>query len=124
MRTAIHQGGPGDGGIDGEINQDYLGLDKVYIQAKRYKDGSNVGRQALQQFVGSLTERRSNKGVFITTSRFCDTAITYVEKVSFKIVLIDGEQLAELMFDNGLGVESREKYEIKKIELDFFEEEI
>ena len=124
LRSAVHSGGSGDGGIDGEISQDILGLDKIYVQAKRYQDGSKIGRQTLQQFVGSLTERRSKKGVFLTTSAFASTVEDYVDKVDFNIVLIDGERLANLMFDHGLGVVSQVTYEIKKLDLDYFEEEI
>jgi restriction system protein len=113
-------GRTGDGGIDGVINQDKLGLDVVYIQAKRW-DGHNVGGQELRAFVGALSGRKANKGVFITTASFTSDAKSYVKDVQQKIVLIDGDQLAQLMIDNEIGVTTSRKYEVKKMDNDYFE---
>ncbi len=109
-----------DGGIDGIINQDKLGLDKIYIQAKRWTDGL-VGRPELQKFVGALSERQANKGIFITTSDFTKDAKEYVEKVSQNIVLINGKLLTKLMIENNVGVQVSYTYDIKKIDNDYFE---
>ena len=118
-----HLGQSGDGGIDGEIAQDPLGLDMIYIQAKRYQDGQGVGRPTIQQFVGSLNERKASKGVFVTTSHFSQDAREYTQRVDVKIVLIDGERLSKLMFDNNLGVATRQTYEVKEADQDFFDGE-
>jgi restriction system protein len=117
-----HTGKSGDGGIDGEIYQDVLGLDKIFIQAKRYKEGSSVGREDLQKFVGSLNERKSKKGIFITSSHFNDNAREYIQRVDVSISLIDGKMLAELMYRHDLGVSPKKSLEIKEIDHDFFEE--
>lgn len=109
-----------DGGIDGIINQDKLGLDKIYVQAKKWKDGV-VGRPELQKFVGALSERQATKGIFITTSDFTKDAKEYVEKVSQNIVLINGTTLAKLMIEYNVGVQVSYTYEIKKIDNDYFE---
>lgn len=109
-----------DGGIDGIINQDKLGLDKIYVQAKRWADGI-VGRPELQKFVGALSERQANKGIFITTSDFSKDAKEYIEKVSQNIILINGNMLAKLMIENNVGVQVNYTYEIKKIDNDYFE---
>lgn len=109
-----------DGGIDGIINQDKLGLDKIYVQAKKWKDGV-VGRPELQKFVGALSERQATKGIFITTSDFTKDAKEYVEKVSQNIVLINGTTLAKLMIECNVGVQVSYTYEIKKIDNDYFE---
>lgn len=109
-----------DGGIDGIINQDKLGLDKIYVQAKRWKDGV-VGRPELQKFVGALSERQAIKGIFITTSDFTKEAKEYVEKVSQNIVLIDGKMLAKIMIEYNVGVQINYMYEIKRIDNDYFE---
>jgi restriction system protein len=110
-----------DGGIDGIINEDKLGLDVIYIQAKRW-DSQPVGRPDIQSFVGALDGQRANKGVFITTSRFVDNAKDYVKTISKKVILIDGEQLAGYMIDYELGVSTMSTYEIKKIDNDYFGE--
>jgi restriction system protein len=115
-------GKSGDGGIDGIIKEDKLGLDTIYIQAKRWTD-TTVGRPDIQQFAGALQAQRANKGVFLTTAKFSKEALDYVTKIGSKIVLIDGEQLAELMIDNNLGVSIEKTYEIKKIDSDYFVEE-
>jgi len=120
--SIIHSGKTADGGIDGEISQDYLGLDMIYIQVKRYAEDNAVGRPAIQQFVGSLNERKAKKGIFITSSYFAQPAKEYVDKVDVKIVLIDGHRLAELMYDYNLGVETVQTFEVKRVNSDFFED--
>jgi len=116
-------GGTGDGGIDGVIKQDKLGLDAIYLQAKRWADAT-VGRREIQQFAGALQGQKANKGVFITTSTFTREAIEFVKQLGSKIVLIDGFELAELMIDYGLGVTETASYQLKRIDSDFFAEEI
>ncbi len=111
-----------DGGIDGIIKEDRLGLDFIYIQAKRW-DNQSVGRPDIQSFVGALDGQRATKGVFITTSKFADTAIVYVKTITKKVILIDGEQLANYMIDYGLGVSTFTTYDLKKIDHDYFGEE-
>jgi len=115
-------GQSGDGGIDGIIKEDKLGLDAVYIQAKRWE--ATVGRPAVQTFSGSLDGPRARKGVFITTSNFSAEARDYVAHIDKKIVLVDGEQLANLMIDHGLGVADVASYSVKKLDLDYFDEEV
>lgn len=112
-------GKSGDGGIDGIIKEDKLGLDIVYVQAKRW-DNTVVGRQEIQKFVGALHGQKARKGVFITTSKFSSNAQEYVSLIESRIVLIDGEQLALYMIDNNLGVAVAETYEIKKVDLGYF----
>lgn len=109
-----------DGGIDGIIKEDKLGLDFIYIQAKRW-DTQPVGRPDIQSFVGALDGQRANKGVFITTSRFADSATNYVKTITKKVILIDGEQLANYMIDYELGVSSFTTYNLKKIDNDYFD---
>tara|TARA_Y100000052_G_C2944209_1_gene82708 strand:+ start:258 stop:1169 length:912 start_codon:yes stop_codon:yes gene_type:complete len=109
----------GDGGIDGIINEDPLGLDTIYLQAKRYTDAA-VGRPDIQAFVGALEMNRARKGVFITTSRFSRDALDYVSMISKRVVLIDGKQLAELMIKHNLGVSVKETYQVKAIDSDYF----
>lgn len=115
-------GRSGDGGIDGIIKEDRLGLDSVYVQAKRW-EGTVVGRPEIQKFAGALQGHRARKGIFITTSRFSGDARDYVKIIDSKIVLIDGEQLAQLMIDFNVGVASDKVYEIKKLDSDYFTEE-
>lgn len=110
-----------DEGIDGIINEDKLGLDTVCIQAKRWKDGS-VGRKEVQAFAGSMAAYRTRKGVFITTSGFTKEAIAYVDKIEQRIILIDGQRLAELMIDYDVGVATSRTYAVKKIDSDYFAE--
>ncbi len=110
-----------DGGIDGIIKEDKLGLDVIYIQAKKYTSNA-VGRTDLQAFVGALDGQRANKGIFITTSSFNSNAVEYVRNITKKVVLIDGEQLAEYMIDHGLGVSPLVAYELKRIDSDYFGE--
>lgn len=119
IESVRHKGGTGDGGIDGEISEDRLGLDMIYIQAKRYTENS-IGRPAIQQFVGSLNERKAKKGVFITTSTFTREAIEYVQRIDVRIALIDGQELARLMYQYDVGVSTEQKFEVKKIDTDYF----
>lgn len=116
-------GKSGDEGIDGTIKEDKLGLDIIYIQAKRWKPGNVVGRPELHKFVGALAGQGAKKGIFITTSNFTREAIEYTPKNETKIVLIDGEQLAQLMIDYNLGCTTQQIYELKKIDSDYFGEE-
>jgi len=115
-------GRSGDEGIDGMIKEDKLGLDVIYLQAKRWKPGNVVGRPELQKFVGALAGQGAKKGIFITTSSFTKDALEYAPKNETKIVLIDGEQLARLMIDYSIGCSTHQIYEIKKIDGDYFEE--
>ena len=110
-----------DEGIDGVIKEDKLGLDTIYIQAKRWDKGT-VGRKEIQAFVGAINMKHASKGVFITTSTFTEEAKKCVKDVQSKIVLIDGEQLCKYMIEYNLGVSSRQVYEIKQIDSDYFEE--
>jgi len=114
-------GRSGDGGIDGIINEDRLGLDSIYLQAKRWENP--VGRPEIQKFAGALAEHRAKKGVFITTSSFTKEALASATKHAARIVLIDGEKLATLMIDQGLGVTLAASYEVKRIDSDYFAEE-
>jgi restriction system protein len=110
-----------DEGIDGIIKEDKLGLDVIYIQAKRWE--GTVPRPEIQKFVGALAGQRAKKGVFITTSNFSKEATAYATQMDAKIVLIDGEQLAQYMIDYNLGVSVQNVYEIKKMDSDYFEED-
>lgn len=113
----------GDGGIDGVINADLLGLNKIFVQAKRWSNTS-VGRPEIQKFAGALDGFGGNNGIFITTSSFSKDAYDYVKQLSNKnIVLIDGQQLAQYMIEVGLGVSVEKVYEVKKLDLDYFMEE-
>jgi len=114
-------GRSGDGGIDGLIKEDPLGLDAVYVQAKRWQN--NVGRPEIQAFAGSLEGERARKGVFITTSGFTEGAREYVGKIDKRIVLIDGPQLVSLMFEHGIGVTPAITYVVKRVDGDYFDEE-
>jgi restriction system protein len=111
-------GRSGDEGIDGIIKEDRLGLDVIYVQAKRWEN--TVGRPQIQQFTGALHGRRARKGVFITASAFSREARDYVEHIDPRIVLIDGHELAELMIDHNVGVSPETSYELKRIDSDFF----
>ena len=114
-------GRTGDSGIDGIINEDRLGLDVIYIQAKRWE--GSVGRPELQRFVGALAGRRAHKGVFISTSSFTNEAREYTSNVPKKIVLIDGQMLVDFMIEYNIGVSTTMTYQIKKVEYDYFIEE-
>jgi len=114
-------GKSGDGGIDGIIKEDKLGLDVIYVQAKRWE--SVVGRPEVQKFAGALQGHRAAKGVFITTSSFTRDALDYVNVINSKIILIDGQELAALMIDHNVGVSTVGVYELKRIDADYFEGE-
>lgn len=113
-------GKSGDGGIDGVIDQDRLGLDSVFIQAKRWE--STVGRPEIQKFAGALQGQRASKGVFITTSSFTRDAIDYASRINARIVLIDGDRLASLMFEHDVGVSAKQTYVVKSVDGDYFDE--
>jgi len=116
-------GRSGDGGIDGVIKEDALGLDAVYVQAKRYKDGSNIGAATIREFVGSLVGNRATKGVFVTSSQFTADAREFAKNVQHRIVLIDGEELSRLLVRHGVGVRDDRTIIIKKLDEDFFIDE-
>ena len=111
-----------DDGIDGIIYEDKLGLDKIYIQAKKYKADNTVGKPQIQQFAGALDEQKATKGVFITTSDYSKEARSYVEKLSKKIVLINGQELTRFMIEFNVGASTKKTYDVKKIDSDYFEE--
>jgi restriction system protein len=112
-------GKSGDNGIDGVIKEDRLGLDMVYIQAKRHE--ANIGPGAIREFVGSLGEHKATKGVFITCGGFSSSAKEAASRAHSRIVLIDGNQLAEYMIDHGVGVTAYKSYTVKKLDTDYFE---
>ena len=111
-------GKTGDEGIDGIIKEEPLGLDIIYIQAKRWEN--TVSRPEIQKFAGALQGQRARKGIFITTSNFSKEAHDYVSRIDSKIILIDGEQLTQFMIDNNVGVSSVSNYEVKRIDSDYF----
>lgn len=113
-------GRSGDGGIDGTINEDRLGLDIIYVQAKRWENP--VGRPEVQKFAGALQGFRARKGIFITSSTFTNEAKDFVSRIDSKIILVDGQSLAEYMIEFGVGVSTKETYEVKKMDLDYFTE--
>ena len=113
-------GKSGDEGIDGIIKEDRLGLDIIYIQAKRWE--SVIGRPEIQKFAGALQGQRAKKGIFITTSGFSRDAIDYARSIDTKIILIDGVQLVDLMIDHNVGVSTEAIYELKRIDSDYFTE--
>ena len=110
----------GDEGIDGIINEDRLGLDVIYVQAKRWQD--NVGRKEIQSFVGALAGKQADKGIFITTSDFAKTAVDYAASVMQKVILIDGRRLADLMMEYGIGVSTTRTIALKRIDSDYFDQ--
>lgn len=114
-------GGTGDGGVDGVIDQDALGLDQIYVQAKRYAEGNTVGRETIQAFVGALQGRGTSRGVFITSSTFTRGAIDYAQMVPTRVILIDGARLAALMIKYRVGVQVQRTYHVVEIDEDFFE---
>ena len=116
-------GQAGDGGIDGIINEDRLGLDRIYVQAKRYAKDHAVGRPEVQAFVGSLVGRGATKGVFVTTSTFSPHARDYVLHLTQRVILVDGESLADLMIEHGVGVRKTRAIEFKRLDEDFFSED-
>jgi restriction system protein len=111
-------GQSGDGGVDGIIDEDRLGLDAIYIQAKKWKD--SVGRPEIQKFVGALAGKRAKKGIFITTSAFSPDAIKYASEIDAKVILIDGKKLADFMIDYNIGVTELTSYKLKRIDSDYF----
>jgi restriction system protein len=110
----------GDEGIDGVINEDRLGLDVIYVQAKRWQNV--VGRKEIQSFVGALAGQQANKGVFITTSDFTQNAILFAKGIVQKVVLINGSRLADLMIEHDVGVSKARTISIKRIDSDYFED--
>ncbi|MBY3553711.1 restriction endonuclease [Modestobacter lapidis] len=120
-KQARRVGGSGDGGIDGIIDQDALGLDRVYVQAKRYAADRPIGSETLQAFVGAIHGRHASRGIFITTSRFTQQAIDYVLSIQTRVILIDGDRLARLMIQYGVGVQTRHTYRLVEVDEDFFE---
>lgn len=121
--AARQLGKSGDGGIDGVIDEDRLGLDRIYVQAKRYGLGTSIGRPDVQGFVGSLVGIGASKGVFVTTSAFSKQAIDYVQALQQRVILIDGARLTELMIEFGVGVRINRTIEVKRVDEDFFTED-
>lgn len=121
--AARRLGKTGDGGIDGVIDEDRLGLDRIYVQAKRYAGHVTVGRPEIQGFLGSLIGFGASKGVFVTTSSFSTPATDFVRHLPQRIVLIDGDRLADLMIEHGVGVRVARAVEVKRLDEDFFVEE-
>jgi restriction system protein len=115
--------GVNDGGVDGVVPKDRLGLSHVYIQAKRYREGSNIGSPDIQQFAGSMQQHRADEGVFVSTSDFTKAALESVSQLRSRIVLINGQRLAELMFELGVGVSTVETFHLKRLNSDFFSPE-
>ncbi|MCC7274670.1 MAG: restriction endonuclease [Alphaproteobacteria bacterium] len=123
-RSAAEQlGRSGDGGVDGVINEDRLGLDRVYVQAKRYAPATSVGRPDVQAFVGSLVGFGATKGVFVTTSTFSKQAIEYAQRLPQRVILIDGLRLGDLMIEHDVGVRLSRTVQFKRLDEDFFAEE-
>jgi restriction system protein len=114
-------GKSGDGGVDGIIKEDKLGLDTIYIQAKKWE--ASVPVKEIRDFTGALASKKAKKGIFITTSTFPASVYEFVTQVEYKIVLIDGEQLALFMIENNVGLSTTNEYQIKKIDTDYFEED-
>lgn len=121
--AAAQLGRSGDGGVDGIVNEDRLGLDRIYVQAKRHAPGNPVGRPDVNAFVGSLVGLGAGKGVFVTTSTFSQPACDYVRHLAQRIILIDGQGLADLMIEHGVGVRSYRTVAFKRLDEDFFGEE-
>jgi restriction system protein len=121
--AAEQLGRAGDGGVDGVINEDRLGLDRVYVQAKRYAKANAVGRPEVQAFVGSLVGLGATKGVFVTTSTFSPHARDFVRHLSQRVILLDGQNLADLMIEHGVGVRNNRAIEFKRLDEDFFSED-
>ncbi|MEQ8600578.1 MAG: restriction endonuclease [Devosia sp.] len=121
--AAAQLGRSGDGGVDGIINEDRLGLDRIYVQAKRYAPANQVGRPDVNGFVGSLVGLGASKGVFVTTSTFSQPARDYVKHLAQRIILIDGRELGDLMIEHQVGVRGYRTVEFKRLDEDFFNEE-
>ena len=115
-------GKSGDEGIDGIIKEDVLGLDMIYLQAKRWKLDSTISSPEIQKFVGSLVGKKASKGIFITTTKFSKEARNYVDTIDKRVILIDGLELTDLLFKYNIGVSNEKVYITKKLDLDFFEE--
>ena len=111
-----------DGGVDGVIYEDKLGLDLIYIQAKRWGKSNSIGRPDIQKFAGALQGKKVRKGIFLTTASFSKDAKEFVENLDIKIILIDGDKLTDYMFESGTGVVTQKVYEVKKVNEDYFEE--
>ena len=123
-RNASEQlGKSGDGGVDGVINEDVLGLDRVYVQAKRYAPATVIGRPEIQAFTGSLVGLGASKGVFVTTSTFSTPAVEFASRIPQRVILIDGRRLTELMVEHSVGVRSSRVLEFKRLDEDFFSED-
>ena len=120
-KQARRIGGTGDGGVDGVIDQDKLGLQRIYVQAKRYGMDNTIGREAIQAFVGALHGRNVNQGIFITTSRFSPGAIEYANSIGSRVILIDGARFADLMITHGVGVQAKSSYAVVELDEDYFE---
>jgi restriction system protein len=116
--VGLHTGGPGDAGIDGVIEEDRLGLDVIYVQAKKWSD--IVQRPAVQGFVGALQGARATKGIMFTSSSFSHGAEGYAANVSPRVILVDGQRLAGLMIDHDVGVSTREVFRMKQVDSDYF----
>jgi restriction system protein len=121
--AAAQLGRSGDGGVDGVINEDVLGLDRVYVQAKRHAPGNSIGRPEVQAFVGSLVGFGASKGAFVTTASFSAQASAFVTRIPQRVILINGERLTELMVEHGVGVRISQIVEFKRLDEDFFSEE-
>lgn len=121
--AAKQLGRSGDGGVDGVINEDRLGLDRVYVQAKRYAQGTTIGRPDVQGFVGSLVGLGATKGVFVTTSAFSSGAVDFVKHLSQRVILLDGHTMADLMIEHGVGVRTAQTIVLSRLDEDFFTEE-
>jgi restriction system protein len=122
-RAALQLGKSGDGSVDGVIDEDRLGLDRIYVQAKRYASHVGVGRPEIQGFVGSLVGLGATKGVFVTTSSFSTPAVEYVRHLPQRVILIDGERLAALLVEHDVGVRVSRTMAVKRVDEDFFSEE-
>jgi restriction system protein len=122
-QAALRLGKSGDGGVDGVIDEDRLGLDRIYVQAKRYSSHVGVGRPEIQGFVGSLVGLGATKGVFVTTSTFSAPAIEYVQRLPQRVILMDGERLSELLTEYGVGVRLSRSVAVRKIDEDFFNDD-
>ena len=120
-RSAAQQlGRTGDGGVDGVINEDRLGLDRIYVQAKRYGTGNAIGRPDVQAFVGSLVGLGATKGVFVTASTFSTQARDFVRHLTQRIILIDGQTLADLIVEHGIGVRTSQTITLQRVDEDYF----
>jgi restriction system protein len=123
VNAAHAVGKSGDEGIDGIIDEDKLGLDSIYIQAKKWSE-QPISRPEIQKFVGALNGKKSRKGIYFTASRFTDQAIEFASNIEMKVVLIDGKRLSELMIDHNVGVSTIASFEVKRIDSDYFIENL